>query len=285
MSHYANPVSRVRYHAEKSFGDVAPWIPAMARVGYVAKGIVYCLIGLLAVLAAFGNGGETTGSKGALHNLLGKPGGVFLVAILAIGLAGYAVWCFVQAVMDPDRKGKDWKGIALRAGRFFKGIVHLSLVAAAVGMVTGRGSGGDGESNIDRWTAKLMSLPFGIWLVGIAGACVVGYGIYQLVRAWRVDLDKMLDLHELDAKARRPVMNVSRFGIGARGVVFGAIGAGLILAALHANPSEANGVGGALRFIAARPYGPWLLAAVAVGLIAYGVYEFVRARYRVIRAK
>lgn len=285
MAYIAQSVSRVRYHAEKSLEDVSPAIQWLARAGYAAKGVVYCLVGALALLAAFGNGGQTTGSKGALQNLLGKPGGVVLVSILAVGLAGYALWCFVQAINDPDRKGSDAKGMAIRVGRFVKGLVHVSLVVAAVGMVTGRGSGGDGESNIDKWTAKLMNLPFGIWLVGIAGACVVGYGVYQLVRAWRVDLDKMLDLHELDAKARRPVIHISRFGIGARGVVFGVIGGALILAALHTDPGEAKGVGGALQFLAARPYGPWLLAAVALGMMSYGVYEFLRARYRVIRAK
>jgi len=124
----------------------------------------------------------------------------------------------------------------------------------------------------------------GQWLVGIAGACVVGYGVWQLWRAWCADVDKMLSLGELPTEARRPIVHVSRFGIGARGVVFGVIGIGLILAAWHTEPHEAMGVGGALRWLAGQAYGPWILAIVAAGLIAYGFYEFVRARYRVIRA-
>jgi hypothetical protein len=129
-----------------------------------------------------------------------------------------------------------------------------------------------------------MSAPLGQWLVGIAGACVIGYGAWQLWRAWCANIDTMLSLGEMPAEARRPIVHMSRFGIGARGVVFGVIGVGLILAAIHVNPHEAMGVGGALRWLAGQPYGPWILAVVAAGLIAYGFYEFVRARYRVIRA-
>ena len=285
MAEIGHAVSRVGYHVEKSLSDAAPWVAGLARAGYASKGVVYCLVGLLAVLAAFGRGGETTGSKGAIRNLLGQPFGVVLVSLLAVGLAGYALWCFVQAVKDPEHSGRDGaKGVWKRVWRFAKGLIHVSLVVAAVGMVTGRGSGGDGESAINRWTAKLMSMPMGVWLVGIAGTCVVGYGLWQLGRAWRANVDKMLSLGEMPADARRPIVQMSRFGIGARGVVFGVIGVGLILAAWHTNPQEAVGVGGALQWLSGQAYGPWLLAIVAAGLIAYGFYEFVRARYRVIRA-
>ena len=283
MSHLSHSVGRVAHHAEKSLADASPWIVFLARAGYAAKGAVYSVVGLLALFAAFGNGGETTGSKGALRNILGQPFGVVLVSLLAVGLAGYALWCFVQAIADPERAGNDGKGIAKRAWRFGKGLIHLSLVIAAIGMVTGRASGGDGESNIDRWTAKLMAMPWGVWLVGAVGVGIVAYGFWQFGRAWRVDLDKMLSLGELPPDARRPVVQVSRFGIGARGVVFAIIGVGLIIAAKQADPQEARGVGGALQTLAAQAYGRWLLAIVAAGLIAYGFYEFVRAGYRVIR--
>ena len=287
MSHATHPIGSVRYHAEKSLEHASPAIELAARIGYAAKGVVYIVVGGLAVLAAFGkSGGQTTGSHGAIHTLLDKPAGVVLVSMLAAGLACYAMWCLIQAIFDPEHHGKNGpKRIGLRAFRFFKGIVHGMLVVAAIGMVTGRNTNPDGtsgDSNIEEWTAKLMSLPLGLWLVGIAGASVIGYGAYQLYRAWTADLDKHLSLGQLDAKARRPAIYTSRFGIGARGVVFGVIGVGLILAALHANPNEARGFGGALSTLARQPYGPWLLATTAVGLMAYGLYELLRARYRII---
>lgn len=283
MTHVPHPLKNVRYHAEKSLAEAGPVVVWLARAGYAAKGVVYCLVGLLAVLAAWGRGGDTTGSRGALHHLLGQPFGVVIVCLMAVGLGGYALWCFVQAIADPEHEGRDGKGMAKRVARFIKGLVHIGLVVAAVGMVTGRG-GSDGESSIDRWTAWLMSKPAGVWAVGIIGACVLGYGVWQLVRAWRVKIDDMLDLRQLTPEARRPVVHISRFGIGARGVVFGVMGVGLILAAYHANPTEARGMGESLAWLGSRAYGKWLLTVVAMGLIAYGFYEFIRAGYRVIRA-
>jgi hypothetical protein len=138
MADLSHPVGRVRYHAEKSLAEAGPWIVGLARAGYAAKGVVYCAVGLLALLAAFGNGGETTGSRGALHKILAQPFGVVLVSLLAVGLSGYALWCFVQAIFDPEYAGDGVKGAAKRVARFVKGCIHLGLVVAAIGMVTGR---------------------------------------------------------------------------------------------------------------------------------------------------
>jgi hypothetical protein len=267
----------------RALRSASPWIARLARFGYAAKGVVYCLIGLLALLSVLGNGGwETTGSRGALQRLLEQPFGQVLVALLAIGLAGYALWCFIQAVEDPEQEGSDAKGIAKRTAYFGKGIIYFSLVIAAVGMVTGTGRGGEDANRIDEWTATLMSAPFGIWLVGIVGVCVIGYGIYHLYRAWKVKLDDQLDFSRLSPSARTWVRRISRFGIGARGVVFVVIGFFLVMAAYRSSPSEAQGVGEALATLREQPYGPWILGVVALGLIAYGVYEFARARYRQI---
>ncbi|HSI35756.1 MAG TPA: DUF1206 domain-containing protein [Tepidisphaeraceae bacterium] len=285
FGHSVRPGPVVAEAAERAFDDAAPVIQWLARAGYAAKGVVYCLVGLLAVLAALGERhGQTTGQKGAISKLFEQPGGVLLVSVLAVGLAGYALWLLVRGIFDPEHKGRKWKGLAQRAGMIVRGLVHVVLVVAAIGMVTGRGGHGDGENNVQRWTAQLMDLPFGRWLAMGAGLGVIGYAIWQLVRAWRIKLDKMLDLSDVVPATRRVVTWVSRVGIAARGVVFVGIGVGLVLAGRHQDPGQAKGVGGALRWLSGQPYGPWILLATAIGLIAYGFYEFVRARYRVIRA-
>lgn len=266
---------------KQALRSASPWIERLARFGYAAKGVVYNLIGVLALLSALGWGaGATTGSRGVLQRLLEQPFGRTLVAAIAIGLAGYAVWCFIQAIEDPEQAGSDVKGIAKRIGSFGKGVIYFSLVFAAVSMVVGRAQGGGGEDNIDNRTAMLMSFPFGIWLVGFVGLSVVGYGLRQLYRGWKVKLDDQLNLYRLSPRARTAVLRISRFGIGARGVVFAVIGAALVVAAYHSDPSEAKGVGDALATVREQPYGPWLLGLVALGMIAYGVYELVRAKYR-----
>jgi hypothetical protein len=125
-----------------------------------------------------------------------------------------------------------------------------------------------------------MSFPQGIWLVGIAGACVIAYGLRQIHRAWTTDLDDQLSLGRMGPAARRWTLRVSRFGMAARGAVFGVIGTFLINAALKTDPAEATGIGGALQALRRQPYGAALLAVIALGLIAYGVYELIRAKYR-----
>ena len=272
-------------HSPDALKPVGPAIQWLARAGYAAKGIVYCLIGLFAVLAALGErGGQTTGQRGAIANLHTQPGGIFLACLLAVGLFGYALWSLVRGILDPEHCGIQPKGLAKRFAKFVKGIVYLGLVVAVIGMVTGRGQGGDGESNVHRWAATLMSLPLGPWLAIGAGVGIIVYGLIQLIKAWRINLDKMLDLSTLGRRVHRVIIHISRLGIATRGIVFGAICIAMIGAGLHSNPGEAKGVGGALRWLATQPYGPAILLITAVGLVAYGFYEFIRARYRIIRA-
>ena len=257
-----------------------PAIAMLARAGYAAKGVVYALVGALALLASAGRGGSTTGSRGALRSLLDHSYGQLILAVIAVGLGGYALWCFVRALLDPERDGTGAKGVARRLGNFGKGVVHAALVVAVVGMMRGTSGGGDDDRGVRDWTAWLMSFPLGIWLVGIVGASVVVYGLRQLYRAWTIDLDDRLNLGRMSPALHNWTIRFSRFGMAARGVVFGVIGAFLIVAALHANPAEAKGVGGALRTVQQQAYGPILLAAVALGLIAYGAYQLILARYR-----
>ena len=284
MTQLTKPVRDLHAQAEQAVRDAAlhagPAITFLARAGYAAKGVVYGLVGGLALLAAVGSRGQTTGSRGALRTLLDQSFGQVLLGVIAAGLAGYALWCFVRAIVDPERDGNDAKGLGKRAFQFAKGVVHAGLVVAAIGMIRGTGDGGGDDRGIEKWTAWLISFPLGIWLVGLAGAAVIGYGARQLYRAWTTDLDDQLSLGKMGPTAHAWTIRFSRFGMAARGVVFGVIGTFLVIAAFHSNPSEARGVGGALQALEQQPYGPVLLGVVALGLIAYGAYELIRARYR-----
>ena len=287
QSWFRNPrgASRgVGAQAEQAARDAAmhtsPAIRALARAGYAAKGVVYALVGGLALYAAFTSGGQVSGSRGALRWLIGQPFGQALLAVVGIGLAGYALWCFVRAIVDPEDEGTDLKGWASRAFQFGKGVVHASLVLAVVGMLRGTAGGDGGSDGIDKWTARLMSFPLGIWLVGAAGLFVIGYGARQLYKAWTTDLDDQLSFGRMGPTAARWTIRFSRFGMAARGVVFGVVGTFLVVAAMRSNPAEAKGMGGALQALQQQPYGPVLLGVVAVGLISYGMYELIRARYR-----
>ena len=258
--------------------DVAPWIEVLARVGYAAKAVLYGTIGVLAAKAALGKGeGRATDTRGAMRAVLEAPFGRHLILVIAVGLAGYALWRLVEAVTDPERRGTGVKALALRAGFAFRGLFHGALALAAFRLGTGQSDGG-GSGGPDHWTARLFELPGGEALVWGAAAGVAGYGVYQLYRAWKAKLGRNLAVSRLPAGTARVIVGVSRFGIAARGAVFCLIGVVLARAASRHDPSQAGGVRESLVTLAG--VSRWALGAAALGLVAYGVYQLVEARYR-----
>jgi hypothetical protein len=259
--------------------EAKPWIVLGARLGYVAKGIVYITIGLLAAGSALGrSGGKSAGSQEALLTLVDKPFGKALLFLVAIGLFCYAIWRIIDAVTDASGEGSDGKAIAKRISVALRAIVYGALGGEALRLATGSG-GGSGKGS-QHWVSKLMDAPFGKTLVVVAGAGVIGYGLYQISRAWQAKLSRQLDLGRMTPEAQRPVIALSRAGIGARGVVFLVIGFFIIQAGLHRNPGEVRDVGGALGSLHQGPFGMIVLLIVGLGLAAYGIYQFVNARYR-----
>lgn len=254
------------------------WLVWLGRFGYVAKGIVYTLIGVLAVLTAIGAGGETTGSSGALKRIGEAPFGRYLLVAIGVGLVGYALWRFVQAFMDTENKGTDAKGIAVRLAYFVIGLVHIGLAIPAFALASGNG-GGNGNS-APAWTAQLMSQPFGRWLVGIVGAAVFARGAFHLYRAYSAKFREKLKMREMSAAEEKWAIRLGRVGYAARGIVFAIIGIFLAVAAIKADPQQARGLDGALDTLAQQPWGSVVLGVVALGLTAYGIFMFVQARYR-----
>lgn len=255
------------------------WAERFMRFGLAAKGFVYAIVGILAFQAAFGRGGRTTGSGGALQSIANRPFGQVLLALVAVGIVGYVSWRFVQAFLDPENHGTDAKGIARRVGYGLSGLIYAGLALSAVQIIIGAASGSGGSST-QHWTAVVLSQPFGRWLVGAAGALTIGLGFYQLYKAYKARFRKKQKTHQMSGTEEIWTIRAGRLGLGARGVTFCIIGWFLIQAALQAQAQEARGLGGALQTLAQQPYGPWLLAIVAIGLIAYGVHMGVEARYR-----
>lgn len=280
--------SVVRSHALTTARTARPWIRGLARAGFVAKGVEYATIGVFAALAALGDGaGQTTDSKGVLRNIHEQPYGKALLAVMAIGLAGYALWRFVEAILDPEHEAKGAKGALTRIGRFGNGLLHAALVVYAVGLITGAAlgeGGGEGGAEARSWTARLLSWDGGSWLVGAVGVGFVLFAANQMKEAWTCKLDEHLDLARMGSTARTWTVQLSRFGIGARAVVFALVGIFLVTAAVRSDSSEAKGLGEVLGAVRSSPLGAPVLGIIAVGLVAYGVYELVEARYRCIKA-
>ena len=260
--------------------EASPWIEGLGRFGYVAKGVVYLIIGGLAVQAALGQGGGTTDQRGALAHIAGGPFGRSALVAVAIGLLGYALWQAVRAALDTERKGADGKGMLARAMYAGVALVYVGLAYSALRIAMGVSSGQGSTEKTQDWTAWLLGQPLGPWLVGLAGVAFVANGLYQFYRAFKSNLTEDLRLTDVGAEHREWVTRLGRAGYAARGVAFAMIGAFLVSAAIHHNPEEARGLDGALATLAGQPFGPYLLFLVAVGLAAYGIFALVEARYR-----
>jgi hypothetical protein len=256
-------------------------IETLARLGYGARGLVYGLVGGLALLAAIGSGGQTGGSRSALQTLLAQPFGQFWLILIAIGLFGFCAWRFLEALTDADQRGSDMKGWAVRGAHIISGVIYAGLAISAIGLALGQGSSGGEDQAAQGWTTWLMSQPFGRWLVGLVGLAIVGAGLGFGWKAWRGNVAERLTV---PSGKRHWVIILGRMGFAARGVVFVLIGGFLILAALHSSSSEVHGLGGALQTLQHQPYGWIHLALTAIGLFAFGLFGLVQARYRHIDA-
>jgi len=247
----------------------------LARAGFVARGLIYGLIGILAVKLALGAGGKATNQQGALKTIAQQPFGEVLLSLVAVGLAGYALWRLLRALLGRGPESSD--STPQRIAALGSGLIYAGLCAAAVGILLG--SGGSSR-NPSKTTAGVFAWPAGTWLVGIAGAALIGFGLYQGYRGITGDFLEHSKTEEMSSRVKSWVKWIGTFGHLARMVVFGLIGVFLIRAALEFNPNKAMGLDGALAKLDQSSYGPFLLGLVAAGLIAFGIYLLSDARYR-----
>lgn len=254
----------------------------LARFGYAAKGFVYGAIAILALLAAFSIGGKTTDTTGALQTIAQQSFGQLLLILIAIGLVGYVLWLLIQAIKDPEHKGTDAKGIFSRLGYALTALAYMGVAGNAALLAFGSSNSGGGDSKQD-WTATVMQQPLGRWIVGLGGALVMGIGCYRIYQAYKTKFRQKLNLSELDSQQKNWLVNISRFGIAARGVVFIMIGFFVLQAARQYNPQKVQGLDGVLYTLTQQPFGKALLALMAFGLLSYAVYLMLQARFRRIK--
>ena len=273
--HAAATAARSTGHAARIASE-SPWVERLSRYGHVVRGVIYLLPGFIALRLALGDHGDVMTQTGAIEMIGRQPQGRALLVAIAVGLAGYSLWGVIRAVLDPLHKGHSALGVVQRLGYVTSALAYAGLFAATVRFLSGT------MRHMARphdWTAGLLAKPFGEWLVGIIGLCWIGGGIAEIARGWSRSFEKDLELGRVSPGERRWAGALGRFGIVARGVVFAIIGALLIAAALHAGPYHASGLDSALLALARQPHGRLLLAAAGLGLMSFGVFSIMCARW------
>lgn len=257
---------------QRTVREVAGWVPPLARLGYAAKGAVYILVGWIALRAAM-ESGSPEGTSGALAELTDERGGTVLLVLIAFGLACHVVWRLVQAFMDPEHRGDADAGRwAMRAFYALSALIYGSLAVTAWSLSRGDEAGSDDGQQV--WIRTLLEQPLGTWLVMLAGIGVVLYGLHQLHAAWKGDIDRRMT--GTDARVSGGVRLLGRIGTAARGIVLLPIGWFVFTAGREYRADAAAGTEEVLRMLG---HG-WLLAVVAMGLVAYGLHQVAKAVYR-----
>ena len=255
--------------------DQSSWVDNGVRAGLVAYGVVHLLVGWLALQLALGDRSGTVSSKGALHQLAGEPLGLVLIWLVAIGMVLLVLWRLLELVAGHrDEDGADlWRK---RGADVLKMCIYGALALSAFSVAFGDKGG---ESKTDTFSARLMSLPFGVWLVGAVGLAIMGYGVAQIWRGLSEEHAKHLAAEGKSGEAGAAYLLLGKVGYVAKGVAIGLVGALFGYAALTHDPKKSGGLDAALQKVLEQPFGPVLLGAIGVGLGCYGLFCFARARH------
>lgn len=252
------------------------WVVPMMRAGYSSRGVVYLILGGLTLSAAF-TGGEAEGTEGAIETLRQAPFGQILLWLVAIGFLCYGVWRQIAAWYDLERRGDDHEGRTMRLGLVVTGLLHIGIGfgIAAIALNLGAGETGGGASD---WTARILPLPGGRWIVGLAGLSILGAGLHYVLKGWQKKYERYIQSTPTTQKLQ-PLL---RWGFVSYGIVLAVTGAFVLYSGLTTDPSEARGIGGSLDAIQGLTGGPLLLGLIGLGILCFGVENLVEARYRIV---
>jgi hypothetical protein len=251
------------------------WLERAIRVGFVAYGAVHLLIAWLAIQLALGNHSKQPNQKGAMQQLAKQPFGHVLVWAVALGMICLVVWRLIDAAFGHSEETEDMAKWRKRATSLIRAIVYGVVAFSALRVAVGAGSQSKGRST----TAKLMDQPFGRWLVGIAGLVVLGYGAYMAYRGFTEKYRKHLDAEGNSGKSAQAYIMFGKVGYIAKGASIAIVGLLFLYAAITHEPKKSGGLDDALRALLQQPFGPVLLFLIAIGIGAYGLFCFARARH------
>ena len=259
------------------------WPETLGRIGLVARGVIYLCVALVAFQIAFGDHGKEADRNGALEAVSHQPLGEVLLFLLAGGFLAYATWRLVKAITGAS-EGRDDEDDTKRAGRrvldLGRALVYIGMFGSTVRVLIRDEAGSSNDQQAKSFSAELMSSTPGRWLVIAIGLGLLGAGVMLFIRAMEQKFEEHLDRPQLSSWQRTWLPRLGMAGYGARGVIAALVCIFVAQAGITFDPNKAEGISGALQRLVKQPFGPAMLAAVALGLIAFGAYSFVEARYR-----
>lgn len=248
----------------------------LAKAGYAARGVVFILVAGLALFSGIAAGKPET--RSAVTALLSQPFGRVWVGLIGVGLLGFVAWRLAQSIADSDGHGNDAKAMTIRAALLGSAATYFGLASFALGTAffAGNSGGGSGEKGLAGW---IMSQPFGSYLAIIVGLGLIAGGVVTAIKGVMRKFEKYLTI----PKQRQLLTYICVYGLVARGVVFAITGLLFAYAGFRVDPAQAGSMADALQWVRQLPFGSILYTVVALGLAAFGVYNLIEARYRIVR--
>lgn len=255
------------------------WKGKLFSFGHIAKGVVYSVIGGVALAGVIKEASNPGGMKDVLRWIQDQPFGQVLLVLMAIGLFSYCIWRWVKAIDDPGHEGSDAEGLVKRTGYAASGTVYGLLAVYAITLVTGSSSGSGGGTSRQDMLSQILSESWGQILVGVLAIIILGVGIYQFIRGIQEKYMEDLEEHKMDQREHRIYRTLGKAGHIARSVVYGVMAYFLARVALSDNAAQFRGIEGVLEYLGGRAFGTVLLTLVGLGLLLYGIFMFVKAKY------
>lgn len=257
------------------------WLDHAIRVGLVAYGLVHLLIGWLALQLAFGEKEDKASNSGAMHYLAQQPLGEALVWMVAIGMFLLVIWRVLEFAFGYRQESDDTKRWRKRGTSLLKAAIYgaIGWIALQTATGSGGGGGGGGKGGTESTTAKLMNLPGGTLIVGAVGLAVIAYGGSLVWRGWTEKFTEHLDAQGQSGTEGSLYVKLGKAGYIAKGLAIVIVGGLFCYAAITHDPQKSGGLDQALQTVLEQPFGQALLTAIAIGIIAYGLFCFARAKH------
>ncbi|HET7428361.1 MAG TPA: DUF1206 domain-containing protein [Gaiellales bacterium] len=256
------------------------WFRILARLGFVARGVVYALIGVFALDLAFGHSQANASQTGALQAVAHQPFGQWLLIVITVGLAAYASWRLMQALLGhgPEGGGENTAGYRIQA--VVSAIIYASFTLLAIRILTSPNHQAGQKPKAHTAASQVLALPGGQIMLGIAGIVLIAVGLFQAYKGVSRKFVEEAKTNEMGPAMRTWYERIGVVGYCGRAAVFLLIGTLVLFAAVHDTAKQAKGLDGSLQTLANKPYGAAILCAIAAALVAFGLLSMLDARYR-----